>query len=182
MSGADLLFSKTKVITHKLLFLAYMFTSNCLNESTLYSFMKRTCLKCPKRRMLYLTFGHLKRNASGWMLPLLPSSSLRKDIWSHLLPHTQLSYSPWSQVSSFHLPSSFYYYSRFLPLPSFLPTHSNQPPTEILSSARQEFFTISTFPPFPFRNTFACLISPQRSLAHLSSTILLQPLLIPTEV
>lgn len=28
-----------------------------------------------------------------WMLLLFPLSSLRKDIWSHILLHTQLSYS-----------------------------------------------------------------------------------------
>lgn len=65
---------------------------------------------------------------------------------THTPTHITQSFSLISGLFITHL--FFYYYSRFLPLPSFLPTHSTQPPTESLSSALQSFFKISTFPHF----------------------------------
>lgn len=90
--------------------------------------MKCICLKFLAKVMHYLKFSLLKWMPEGVLLFPLPL--LRKDVCPHVLLRTQLTYLPWSQVSSFHLPSIFFIIiipGFFLFLPSSSPTQPNHP-------------------------------------------------------
>lgn len=108
-----------------------MFPSNCFNELIFFiSFHFLRMFNVPNKNNAAFKILCLKHNANlscSYFLILAWEGYLVT-----ILLHTLLSYSPWTQVSSCHLPTIFYYYSRFLSLPSFLPTHSAQSPTEIL--------------------------------------------------
>lgn len=97
--------------------------------------------------MLHLKFHCLKHNVC------LCCSYFLHPLWGRMFGHHTPTHIArlFTLISGLllHLPFSFYYYSRFLPFPSFLPTHSTQPPTEMLSSTLRYVFKISTFLHFP---------------------------------
>ena len=115
------------------------------------------------------------------MLLLFPSSSFGKDVWSpYSYTHCSVIHPDLRSLLAISHLLFIIIPDFFLFLPSSPPTQSNHPlKCSVLLFSRFSKLALS---PFPFRNAFACLLPPQRPLAHLTFTIILQPLLSPTEV